>query len=146
MLGWFKRKDDFEWKKHVRTTIRLKRADRKRKIEAAKGAVVEGVKEAGVRSISAGGTLLQRTWWGLSGLGRGAVGLVGQLFALIGRGLDALGRFLAPLVAGTAAYLGRKPVRLASTVTLKFGWTLMKIGCVKSAAFLASPIMPKRPF
>jgi hypothetical protein len=40
----------------------------------------------------------------------------------------------------------RKPVRPASTVTLKFGWTRMKIGCTKSAASLASRIMPKRPF
>lgn len=64
MLVWRRRNDGFEWHKHVRTTIRLKRADRRRRIEGARDAAVEGLKSAGRVSAEAGssGLSLAGTW------------------------------------------------------------------------------------
>jgi endonuclease YncB( thermonuclease family) len=127
MLGWFKRSDGFEWKEYVRTTVRLRREDRKRKIVAAKGAVAKGVKEAGVASVSASSTLAQKL---VRGLGRGlratgrgiaslalmlrtATVVIGLAIARIAR---RIGHVLAPPIAAIARFLGQRPVRLGSAL------------------------------
>lgn len=127
MLGWFKRSDGFEWKEYVRTTVRLRREDRKRKIVAAKGAVAKGVREAGVASVSASSTMVQKMVRGLGqmlrGLGRGIASLALMVRTAsvvvglaIGRTARRIGRALAPPIAAVARFLGQRPVRLASAL------------------------------
>jgi endonuclease YncB( thermonuclease family) len=53
-LRWWRRNDGFEWKEYVRTTVLVRRQHRRDKIEAAKLAAVEGVKEAGRKGLAAG--------------------------------------------------------------------------------------------
>lgn len=52
-LRWWRRNDGFEWKDYVRTTVLVRRQHRRDKIEAAKVAAVEGVREAGRKGLAA---------------------------------------------------------------------------------------------
>ncbi len=53
-MRWWRRNEGFEWKDYVRTTVLVRRQQRREKIEAAKDAAVEGVKEAGRKGLAAG--------------------------------------------------------------------------------------------
>ncbi|MCL4764605.1 MAG: thermonuclease family protein [Hyphomicrobiaceae bacterium] len=66
MIVWRRKSDGFEWHKHVRTTIRLKRADRRRRIEGARLAAADGLKDAGRVGVAAGrsGLALAGEWAG----------------------------------------------------------------------------------
>jgi len=65
MFGWRKRNDGFEWRDYVRTTILVRRKNRRDRVgDAAKGAV-ENLKAAGQRGAAAGAV-------GAQALGRGA--------------------------------------------------------------------------
>ncbi|HXF54537.1 MAG TPA: hypothetical protein VNK52_10490, partial [Hyphomicrobiaceae bacterium] len=44
---WRRRSEGFEWHKYVRTTIKLRRRDRRQRVARARQAVVGGLKEAG---------------------------------------------------------------------------------------------------
>ncbi|MCB1515870.1 MAG: thermonuclease family protein [Hyphomicrobiaceae bacterium] len=47
MLGWRKKRDGFEWHDYVRTTILVRRAKRRQKVDDARAAAAHGLKEAG---------------------------------------------------------------------------------------------------
>lgn len=53
-MFWRKKTDGFEWHKYVRTTIKLRRDDRRRRVLAAKDAALEGLENAGRASLDAG--------------------------------------------------------------------------------------------
>lgn len=53
MFGWRKKRDGFEWHEYVRTTILLRRANRRRKVDAVQQAAVDGLKNVG-RAAAAG--------------------------------------------------------------------------------------------
>ena len=53
MFGWRKKRDGFEWHEYVRTTILLRRANRRRKIDDVRDAAVDGLK--GARRAAAAG-------------------------------------------------------------------------------------------
>jgi hypothetical protein len=44
---WRKKQDGFEWREYVRTTILVRRNERRQKVEDAKQAAIFGVKQAG---------------------------------------------------------------------------------------------------
>lgn len=54
MFGWRKKKDGFEWREYVRTTVLIRRKNRQEKIDAARQAAVDGIKDAGARGAAAG--------------------------------------------------------------------------------------------
>jgi endonuclease YncB( thermonuclease family) len=54
MRFWRKKSDGFEWHQHVRTTVKLRREDRKRRIEVAKAAAVDGIKDVGRAGVAVG--------------------------------------------------------------------------------------------
>ncbi len=54
MFGWRKKKDGFEWREYVRTTVLIRRKNRQEKMEAARQAAVDGIKGAGARGAAAG--------------------------------------------------------------------------------------------
>lgn len=85
MFGWRKRKDGFEWREYVRTTILVRRRNRRERIGEAGKAAVEGLKAAGQRGAAAGAE-------GAKAVGRGAV-VVGQQGAMKGAArAKAMGR------------------------------------------------------
>lgn len=62
MFGWRKKNEGFEWHKYVRTTIKLKRADRRRRISEAQDAAAAGLKQAGRHSVAAGQSVIALIW------------------------------------------------------------------------------------
>jgi endonuclease YncB( thermonuclease family) len=54
MFGWRRKSDGFEWHKYVRTTIKLRRNDRRRRIDNLKQAAADKAQQAGAAGSSAG--------------------------------------------------------------------------------------------
>ena len=54
MFGWRRRSEGFEWREYVRTTVLVRRADRQRRIDDARLAAVEKVKNAADAGADAG--------------------------------------------------------------------------------------------
>lgn len=54
MFGWGSKKDGFEWHKHVRTTIKLRREDRKARFIDARDVAADGLRYAGRLGVNAG--------------------------------------------------------------------------------------------
>ena len=54
MFGWRRRKDGFEWREYVRTTILVRRKNRRDRVAHAGKAAVQGLKVAGGRGAAAG--------------------------------------------------------------------------------------------
>src|SRR5690606_11780218 len=54
MFGWRRKSDGFEWHEHVRTTIRIRREDRRRRIDEARALAAEGLSSAGRAGMAAG--------------------------------------------------------------------------------------------
>ena len=79
MLGWRKRNDGFEWREYVRTTILVRRRNRRDRLGEAGMAAVGGLKAAGERGAHAGAK-------GAQALGRGAkaAGQQGMMFGAAG--------------------------------------------------------------
>jgi endonuclease YncB( thermonuclease family) len=121
MFGWRRRSEGFEWKEYVRTTVLVRRADRQRRIEDARLAAIERVKDvadAGVEAGRAGASAAK------SGLARG-LSLLWELIADIAIAIfngmmrwgafawnvvrDAAGGLLAPL--GAALHVPADAVR-----------------------------------
>ena len=58
MIRWRRKTDGFEWHKHVRTTIRIRREHRRQRIEEARLLALEGMKEAGRAGVAVGSSWL----------------------------------------------------------------------------------------
>lgn len=99
MLGWRKRNDGFEWREYVRTTILVRRKQRRDRIGEAGHAAVENLKAAGQRGAAVGAE-------GVMAAGRGAVHL-GQQSAVVG----AAG---AKVVGHGVLHYGREGARLGA--------------------------------
>ena len=54
MFGWRRRNDGFEWREYVRTTILVRRKNRRDRVEQAGKAAVDGLKAVGERGAAAG--------------------------------------------------------------------------------------------
>lgn len=54
MLGWRRKNEGFEWRDYVRTTVKLKREERAKKIDEIKQAAASGAKDVGRQSVAAG--------------------------------------------------------------------------------------------
>ncbi len=66
MFGWRRRSEGFEWKEYVRTTVLVRRADRQRRLEDARLAAIERVKnvaDAGVDAGRAGASAAKTGLW-----------------------------------------------------------------------------------
>ena len=62
MFGWRRKNDGFEWNEYVRTTIKLRREDRRRKLLEIKASAAERASEAGQVGIGVGRYAIQ--WLG----------------------------------------------------------------------------------
>ncbi len=85
MLGWRRRKDGFEWREYVRTTILVRRKNRRDRIVRAGHAAVDGLKVARERGAVAGAM-------GAQAVGRAAKVVGQQGMSVGGAGASALGR------------------------------------------------------
>jgi endonuclease YncB( thermonuclease family) len=85
MFGWRRRKDGFEWREYVRTTILVRRKNRRDRVAHAGQAAVQGLKAAGGRAAVVGAE-------GAQALGRGARVAGHQGVVMGAAGAEVLGR------------------------------------------------------
>ncbi len=99
---WRKKEDGFDWQEYVRTTILLRRQDRRNKIEEMRAAALDSVKEGGRKSVDA------------AAAGLGAVGE--KVAPAIRSGRAAAAERLRSAAAGTASLLRRAAGLVAAGV------------------------------
>lgn len=93
---WRKRADGFEWRDYVRTTILVRRNERRQKVEDARQAAIFGVKQAAHKGAEAGAA------------GAGALGRAGKAAgAALGKGGSAAGAVVGRGAASAAQVAGR---------------------------------------
>lgn len=80
MFGWRRRSEGFEWKEYVRTTVLVRRADRQRRLEDARLAAIEKVRNVADAGVGAGRASASAAKSGLF-----------RLLAYIGRALADVG-------------------------------------------------------
>ncbi|MBU2532049.1 MAG: thermonuclease family protein [Alphaproteobacteria bacterium] len=100
MFGWRRKNDGFEWREYVRTTIKIRRDERAKKIDEIKEAAAEGAKAAGRQGVTAGRI-------GLAALGRGAVWFARRLGWWLRQGVLAAAAGARFAVAAGAAMMKR---------------------------------------
>jgi len=114
MFGWIRwprRNQGFEWHEYVRTTVKLRREERRLKIEEIREAAVEGARQAGRQGMAAGRQGVDAGRYGVIAsryrLGR----LAGAAGKATGSATGAVGRSVArgwrALVAGTGGLVQR---------------------------------------
>jgi endonuclease YncB( thermonuclease family) len=104
MLGWRKRKDGFEWREYVRTTILVRRRNRRERLAQAGDAAVQGLKAAGERGAAAGAVGARAVGRGAKAAGHQGMGLGVAGAQAFWRGAKAAGRQgMAMSVAGAHA-------------------------------------------
>lgn len=94
MFGWRKKRDGFEWHEYVRTTILVRRANRRRKMEDARQAAVGGLKDAGAAALN-----------GLADAKDGAAQAARGAAASAVSGAGAAGSVLAQIAIRSAAWI-----------------------------------------
>jgi len=142
MFGWRKKPEDFEWHRYVRTTIKVRRENRRRRIEDAKHAAAEQVHAAGAAlaagSKAAGAAALDGARVGLGVAGMAAqsagnslmaagVALLQRLWAAMQVLIAKLGVALRPLTAVLERPNVGGPLALVGAIALGSG-----IGRVRS--------------
>lgn len=112
MFGWFRRQDGFEWRNYVRTTILVRREQRRRKIDEVRAAAIDGVVDAGRKSAALGVSGFAAAGRSAIAAGKGmlsfliaaSAGFVGQLAAAIAALWRALLTLTARIPLGSARY------------------------------------------
>lgn len=115
MFWWRKRNEGFEWRDYVRTTILVRREQRRQKIKDVQVAAAEKVKEAGKRSLDAGISGARSAGTGLSSgaqraaaaFAAGTVWTVRTLGSWTLRAIQATGSAIAWLWAETSTLAQR---------------------------------------
>ena len=107
-MFWRKKTDGFEWHKYVRTTIKLRREDRRRRIDGVKDAAVAGLKGARRAGIEGSAAGLDRLNWAFAApfvrLGQGIAAALNGIARLLERPLAPVADVMAR--QGVAPLLG----------------------------------------
>jgi endonuclease YncB( thermonuclease family) len=115
MFGWRKKNDGFVWNEYVRTTVLMRRENRRQKIEDVKVAAVDGIKHAGRQGVAAGAA-------GVKAAGRGtwsAIQTTAQtVFDWTGAALTATGFWIADRSKSTWGLSSPSLARLGDTLRL----------------------------
>lgn len=136
MFRWRRKSDGFEWHKYVRTTIKLRRNERKKRIENIKYAAARKVQDAGVAGASAGRAGVAAAAHGSSvGLAAARRGLAVGM-AASGRGLRS-----GSIIAGRGARTGLSIVcqflgALPGATARAFSWLTRRAGPYLAEAWL----------
>lgn len=155
MFGWRRRSEGFEWREYVRTTVLVRRADRQRRVEDAREAAVQKVKNArdiGVDVGKAGASYAGEKASDAAGaVGTILLAILQALFEFFWRWikffgaifLDALRAVASPLVdAVTAAAraIGAKTPELISRIPIRWkhvGYAIAGLAVI----YFAGPIL-----
>jgi len=125
MFGRRKANDGFEWHKYVRTTIKLRREQRRQRIRDARHAAVHQAGQAGVAlaagSRAAGAAALDGARAGLGVAGFAAQGLWSMAATIAGLAWQRLVVLSQPVVAALARPNIGGPIALAGAIALGSG-------------------------
>src|SRR5262249_26628888 len=114
-MFWRRKSDGFDWHKHVRTTIKLRREARKQRLDDAVELALGGLKEAGKAGVSAGSSGVDKLNQAISTpitlFGQGLAATLATLTSLLSRPMEPIGRFierreLAPVLGFIAVLVG----------------------------------------
>jgi endonuclease YncB( thermonuclease family) len=145
---WRRKSDGFDWHKHVRTTIKLRREARRQKLDDAVDVALGGIKGAGKAGVSAGASGIDAVNKAVAApfvwLGRGIAAALGWLSGVLARALAPAGRLterrgsapilgLVAVVAGLLG-LGRAQVEGWDTVAL-----VLALGAVALIVLVLGP-------
>ena len=153
-MFWRKKTDGFEWHKYVRTTIKIRREDRKRRIDGVKDAAVAGIKDAGRAGLEGGAAGLDRINGAFAapfiGISRGIGALLTGFTRLAERPLRPVADLMAskgvaPMLGLVAAVsgllgLGRLSVQDVDLVTM----IELGIGLLGFAALIVPALVTRR--
>lgn len=142
MFGWRKKRDGFEWRRYVRTTILVRRQHRQAKLDEAREAALHQLAEAGRAGKAAGISGVGAAKKGISAAGRGSAE-VGKKF---GRQLLQAGRVAGhhikhgAVAGGRAVGEGAKLAGLAMTeAARRAGAGAAKLGKSAGAGLANAP-------
>lgn len=129
MFGWSRKKDGFEWHDYVRTTIKLRREDRRARLLDVKEVAADGLKYAGRASVSAGSSGAVMAW----------NGLISAIQMMI-RGAIAGGNAMARTAENKIAPAGRSFLTLAEPWLKRIGGSplMLLLGFIGLTAFHAA--------
>jgi len=104
MFGWRKKPEGFEWNQYIRTTIKVRRENRRRRIEDAKHAAGQQMSAAGA-ALAAGSKAAGAA---ARDGARAGIGVAGMAAQSAGNSLVAAGRVLLQKLGAAALVLIRK--------------------------------------
>ncbi len=104
MFGWRKKPEGFEWNQYIRTTIKVRRENRRRRIEDAKHAAAQQMSAAGA-ALAAGSKAAGAA---ARDGARAGIGVAGMAAQSAGNSLVAAGRVLLQNLGAAALVLMRK--------------------------------------
>jgi endonuclease YncB( thermonuclease family) len=125
MFGRRNKPDGFEWHKYIRTTVRLRREQRRERVREARHAAAQQANAAGV-ALAQGSRAAGAAAWTGARAGFGIAGLAAQaVWNVIAAGLVLAGQKLAVLARPLVAALARPniggPIALAGAIALGSG-------------------------
>ncbi len=100
MFGRGRKSDGFEWHKHVRTTIKLRREDRRARFNDVKEVAADGLKYAGRAGVSASNSGVIVLWNGL-------ISTIQMIIRIAFAGRDAMARTMERAIAPASRSLLR---------------------------------------
>lgn len=137
MVWWRKRNEGFEWRDYVRTTILVRRENRRQRLKEAKHVAAEGVKNAGKRGVEAGVSGAKVAGSAAWSAGRQSAGTLAEwstkagaavlaAAAALARGtaaaarwvVEALGRPLGPVLEPVLTILRTPRAKLAAAIVV----------------------------
>lgn len=123
MFGWRRRRDGFEWREYVRTTILVRRQKRRDRVEEAGKAAVDGLARAGRAGAAAGKSGAAAAQRGLGEAGRQAGGLGLAAGRRAHDNARKAGAAIVPLVLATANQARRTGIAASG-----FAWRAARRG------------------
>lgn len=135
MLWWRKRNEGFEWREYVRTTILVRREQRRQRVKDMQAAAAQHVKNAGKRSVEAGIA-------GSRGAGAGLWACAQALYSA-GKRLAASAAILsrrAIRAVGAASVVAAHSLAAATASTTRRLGILLAPGLDPAAAWASKPI------
>jgi endonuclease YncB( thermonuclease family) len=137
MFGWRRKRDGFVWNEYVRTTILVRRENRRQRVEDIRVAAVDGIKQAGRQGVAMGAAGAQAAGRGVwAGAQAGALATwdwltVASAATVLWLG-DRLGPLPRELASGFAAF-GRLLLQPAMSVPLLLIGTVAALSAVARA-------------
>ncbi len=153
MFGWARKSDGFEWHRYVRTTIRLRRKDRRKRLEDIRFSAVAGAKNAAQAGVRAGHSAIGRLLRLLGQIPGLLLATMRTMASLVWRLWCRLGTILVCAVGASRPLISKSGVApmivlltLAVAISaagsyLAGGWTVRTIALAVAGLLLLAPVL-----